>query len=99
MGLGILPALFIRQICLTETPRSFASSLAVIKRGMNFGDGVKSFKASVVSEKGGKIEIRVGGPDRKAWCWGYARFSLPGNRREYKDVGCAVRKITGAIDV
>lgn len=66
-------------------------------RGVNFGDGVNSFKASVASEKGGKIEVRVGGPE--GLVLGTCDVSATGGSQEWKEVSCNIRKITGAVDL
>jgi hypothetical protein len=66
-------------------------------RGVNFGDGVRSFNASVTGEKGGKIEVRVGGPD--GLVLGTCEVSATGGPQEWKEVNCNIRKITGAVDV
>ncbi len=66
-------------------------------RGVNFGDGVRSFKASVAGEKGGKIEVRVGSPE--GLVLGTCNVSATGGPQEWKEVSCDMRRITGAIDV
>ena len=66
-------------------------------RGVDFGDGVGSFKASVASETGGKMEIRVGGPE--GLILGTCDVSSSGGMQEWKEVSCKIRKITGVIDL
>jgi len=66
-------------------------------RGVNFGNGVKSFKASVASEKGGKIEVRIGGPE--GLVLGICDVPATEGSQEWKEVTCKIRRITGAIDV
>ncbi|HML75050.1 MAG TPA: glycoside hydrolase family 43 protein [Anaerohalosphaeraceae bacterium] len=66
-------------------------------RGVNFGDGVKSFTASVAGNKGGKIEVRVGGPE--GLILGTCDVAAAGESQEWKEVGCSIRKVTGAIDL
>ena len=66
-------------------------------RGVNFGEGVKSFKVSVAGEKGGKIEVRVGSPE--GLVLGTCDVSPTGGSQEWKEVSCQIRKITGVIDV
>jgi len=66
-------------------------------RGVNFGDGVRSFKASVAGDKGGQIEIRVGNPE--GLVLGTCEVSATGGPQEWQEVNCNIRKITGAIDL
>ena len=66
-------------------------------RGVDFGDGVGSFKASVASETSGKIEIRIGGPE--GLVLGTCDVSSSGGMQEWKEVSCKIRKITGVIDL
>lgn len=66
-------------------------------RGVNFGDGVSSFKASVAGEKGGKIEVRVGSPE--GLVLGTCEVSAAGGSQEWKEASCKIRRITGAIDL
>jgi len=65
-------------------------------RGVNFGDGVKSFTASVVGKKGGKIAGRVGGPE--GLILGTCDIAA-GESQEWNEVTCSIRKITGVIDL
>lgn len=66
-------------------------------RGVNFGDGVSSFTASAAGGKGGKIEIRVGGPE--GLLLGTCDIAAGGAPQEWKEVRGKIRKITGAVDV
>lgn len=66
-------------------------------RGVNFGDGVSAFRASVAGEKGGTIEVRVGSPE--GLVLGTCDVPATGGSQEWKEVSCRIRKITGAVDL
>jgi len=66
-------------------------------RGVDFGDGVSSFTASAAGEKGGRIELRVGGPE--GLLLGTCEIPADGSPQDWKEVDCKVRRITGVVDV
>jgi arabinoxylan arabinofuranohydrolase len=66
-------------------------------RGVNFGDGVNAFKASVAGTTGCKIEIRIGSSE--GLLLGTCDVSATGGPQEWKESSCKIRRITGVIDL
>ncbi len=60
-------------------------------------DGVKSFKASVAGVKGGKIEVRVGGPE--GLLLGTCEVAAHERTELWHEVNCDIRRITGVVDL
>ena len=66
-------------------------------RGVDFGDGARSFKVSIAGEKGGKIEVRIGSSE--GLLLGTCDVPATGGSQEWEEATTNIKRITGAIDV